>query len=137
MLIPSEGELFEKISAPGGAGGIGTSSSTSASRFAIPGIDCARFIGLSSWAHLCVHGADGCYNFTAPESVAQAQFSRVAASVLKRPSGVPTPGFPMRFALGEQADLLLEGQRVVPERLLRSGFVFRYPRLDAALRSLV
>jgi NAD dependent epimerase/dehydratase family enzyme len=42
----------------------------------------------------------------------------------------------MRFALGEQADLLLEGQRVVPARLEREGFVFRYPRLTQALESL-
>lgn len=92
---------------------------------------------LAAIAHLSVHGQDGGYNFTAPESVAQARFSRIAAHVLKRPYGLPTPGWPMRFALGEQADLLLEGQRVAPGRLLASGFQFRYPRLDAALRSLV
>ena len=87
-------------------------------------------------AHLCRAGADGAYNFTAPESVSQARFSRVAASVLGRPYGLPTPGWPMRLALGEQADLLLEGQRVAPERLLREGYAFRHPTLDGALRSL-
>jgi uncharacterized protein (TIGR01777 family) len=92
---------------------------------------------LAAVAHLCAHGKDGRYNFTAPESLPQAQFSRVAAAVLKRPYGMPTPGWPMRLALGEQADLLREGQRVAPVRLLASGFVFRYPRLDAALRNLL
>ncbi|USX27418.1 TIGR01777 family oxidoreductase [Oxalobacteraceae bacterium OTU3CINTB1] len=87
-------------------------------------------------AHLCRRGEGGAYNFTAPEVVSQAQFSRTAASVLKRPYGVPTPGWPMRLALGEQADLLLEGQRVFPERLTEEGFVFRHPSLDGALRSL-
>ena len=87
-------------------------------------------------AHLCVQGVDGSVNFTAPESLPQAQFSRVAANVLKRPYGMPTPGWPMRLALGEQADLLLEGQRVVPAALLKSGFVFQYPQLAPALRSL-
>jgi uncharacterized protein (TIGR01777 family) len=91
---------------------------------------------LRALAHLCVQGHDGSVNFTAPESLPQAQFSRVAAQVLKRPYGMPTPGWPMRFALGEQADLLLEGQRVVPAALVRSGFVFRYPGLAPALRSL-
>ena len=85
---------------------------------------------------MCRAGADGVYNFTAPESVSQAQFSRVAASVLGRPYGFPTPDWPMRLALGEQADLLLEGQRVVPARLTGDGFVFRHPTLDGALRSL-
>ncbi|WP_332877009.1 TIGR01777 family oxidoreductase [Massilia sp. S19_KUP03_FR1] len=91
---------------------------------------------IAALGHLCLHGASGSYNFTAPESVPQAQFSRVAASVLRRPYGLPTPGWPMRLALGEQADLLLEGQRVMPDRLLKSGFVFRYPQLESALRSL-
>lgn len=95
---------------------------------------------IGAMAHLCQLDADadgGAYNFTAPQSLTQAQFSRVAASVLRRPYGLPTPGWPMRLALGEQADLLLEGQRVGPQRLLANGYVFRYPELEAALRSVV
>lgn len=87
-------------------------------------------------AHLCRSGGAGVYNFTAPESLTQAQFSRVAAGVLHRPYGLPTPGWPMRLLLGEQADLLLEGQRVAPVRLLGEGYAFHYPHLDGALRSL-
>jgi len=78
----------------------------------------------------------GATNFTAPECVSQSEFSRTAARIWHRPSLVPTPAWPMRLALGEQADLLLEGQRVVPRRLEQEGFVFRYPGIDAALRSL-
>jgi uncharacterized protein (TIGR01777 family) len=87
-------------------------------------------------AHLCRSGAGGAYNFTAPESLSQAEFSRVAAAVLHRPYGFPTPGWPMRLMLGEQSDLLLEGQRIAPARLTGDGFVFNYPRLGDALRSL-
>jgi uncharacterized protein (TIGR01777 family) len=78
----------------------------------------------------------GATNFTAPESVTQAEFSRTAARIWHRPALVPTPAWPIRLALGEQADLLLEGQRVVPRRLQREGFVFRYPDLAGALQSL-
>jgi uncharacterized protein (TIGR01777 family) len=81
-------------------------------------------------------GGRGATNFTAPECVSQADFSRTAARIWHRPAFVPTPGWPMRLALGEQADLLLEGQRVVPARLEREGFVFRYPGLAQALQSL-
>jgi uncharacterized protein (TIGR01777 family) len=81
-------------------------------------------------------GGRGASNFTAPESVTQADFSRIAARIWHRPAFMPTPGWPMRLALGEQADLLLEGQRVVPARLEREGFVFRYPTLAEALQSL-
>ncbi|MET3132693.1 uncharacterized protein (TIGR01777 family) [Oxalobacteraceae bacterium GrIS 1.11] len=79
---------------------------------------------------------DGAYNFTAPGSVPQARFSRIAAALAGRPCFFPTPAWPMRLALGRQADLLLEGQRVAPARLLAAGFAFDYPELDGALRSL-
>ncbi|MRW90880.1 TIGR01777 family protein [Duganella sp. FT80W] len=93
-------------------------------------------IGAMAW--LCRKGGSvgGAYNFTAPQTLTQGEFNRVAASVLRRPYGMPTPGWPMRLLLGEQADLLLEGQRVVPARLTADGYAFLYPRLDAALRSL-
>lgn len=76
------------------------------------------------------------YNFTARESVTQGQFSKIAAQVVHRPCFLPTPAWPMRIMLGEQSDLLLEGQRVVPDKLEREGFVFRYPTLRAALQDL-
>lgn len=77
------------------------------------------------------------YNVTAPEAVRQAEFSRIAAAVLRRPSFLPTPAWPLRLLLGEQSDLLLEGQRVAPAQLQREGFTFRYPQLRPALESLV
>ncbi|PXX43313.1 TIGR01777 family oxidoreductase [Undibacterium pigrum] len=92
-------------------------------------------------AHLWQHEAslplDSAYNFTTPGAVTQKQFSSIAASVLRRPSFFPTPGWPMRLMLGEQADLLLEGQRVVPAKLAEDGFVFDYPDLRSALINLV
>lgn len=78
----------------------------------------------------------GVTNFTAPECVTQQVFSQTAARIWKRPSFFPTPGWPLRLAMGEQADLLLEGQRVVPGRLQREGFEFLYPDLAGALQSL-
>jgi uncharacterized protein len=77
------------------------------------------------------------YNFTAPECLQQKQFAQIAAGVLHRPSFMPTPAFPMRIALGEQADLLLEGQRVVPKRILEQGFTFTFPDLKSALEDIL
>jgi hypothetical protein len=79
----------------------------------------------------------GATNFTAPECVSQLAFSQAAARILHRPCVLPTPAWPVRLALGEQADLLLEGQRVAPSRLEREGFVFRYPGIEEALRSVI
>ena len=77
------------------------------------------------------------YNFTAPEQPTQAQFSQAAAQQLGRPSFFPTPSMPVRFLLGEQADLLLKGQRVAPRALLNEGFVFDYPTVKAAMIALL
>lgn len=76
------------------------------------------------------------YNFTAPGALTQAAFTRVVAEVLQRPFWLPTPALPMRLALGEQADLLLEGQRVAPAHLLSTGFDFAFPDARRALMDL-
>ena len=91
---------------------------------------------IGAMAHLWQGDSTGAYNFAAPECLSQADFSRVAAQVLQRPYGLPTPGLPMRLALGEQADLLLEGQRVAPVRLQAEGYRFAYPGAAAALANL-
>lgn len=78
----------------------------------------------------------GVTNFTAPECVSQKTFSQTAARIWNRPAFFPTPAWPVRLALGEQADLLLEGQRIFPGRLSKEGFAFRYPDLASALQSL-
>lgn len=83
------------------------------------------------------HASVDAYNFTAPECLPQKQFAQIAASVLHRPSFMPTPAFPMRIALGEQSDLLLEGQRVAPKRLLELGFKFKFPDLKSALEDIL
>ncbi len=76
------------------------------------------------------------YNFTAPGALTQEAFARIAADVLHRPCLLPTPGWPVRLALGEQSDLLLEGQRVAPAHLLQTGFRFDFPDAKSALKDL-
>jgi uncharacterized protein (TIGR01777 family) len=76
------------------------------------------------------------WNFTAPGALTQETFTRIAAEVLHRPFWFPTPAWPVRLALGEQSDLLLEGQRVTPARLLATGFRFRFPDARSALQDL-
>jgi len=76
------------------------------------------------------------YNFTAPESLSQLEFNQQAAKILHRPCVVPTPAFTVRCLLGEQADLLLEGQKVIPHNLLKTGFTFEFPTAKSALDEL-
>ena len=81
--------------------------------------------------------AAGPFNGTAPGLVSSAEFARVFGRVLRRPAFLPAPGFALRLTLGEVADVLLTGQRALPGRALESGFEFRYPGLEAALREIV
>jgi NAD dependent epimerase/dehydratase family enzyme len=65
-------------------------------------------------------------------------FSAVLAKVLHRPSWLPAPAFALRIALGEMADaLLLASARTVPSVLLESGYPFRFPTLEGALRNVL
>ena len=80
----------------------------------------------------------GPVNAVAPNPVTNRDFTRTLGRVLSRPTLFPMPAFVARLALGEMADaLLLASARVVPARLLESGFVFRYPDLVGALRHLL
>jgi uncharacterized protein len=77
------------------------------------------------------------WNATAPQPVTNAEFSRVLGRVLHRPAMLPAPRFGLRLVLGEMADSLTSGARVMPERAERAGFRFRYPNLEVALRDLL
>ena len=80
---------------------------------------------------------DGPFNFCAPNPLRNRDVAKTFGTVLKRPSGLKAPPFMLRLVLGEFADTLLASQRVVPDRLLKDGFVFRFPELDQALIDLV
>jgi uncharacterized protein (TIGR01777 family) len=83
-------------------------------------------------------GFRGAVNVVAPESVRNAEFTRVLARVLQRPAIFPAPAFALRMALGEMVDsLLLVSQRVRPERLAAAGYAFRYADLEAVLRAIL
>jgi uncharacterized protein (TIGR01777 family) len=76
----------------------------------------------------------GAFNLTAPNPVSQTEFAKTLAKVMHRPLLFKIPAFVIRLLLGEMGDLLLlKGQRVLPSRLLASGYRFQYPSLIEAL----
>jgi len=89
--------------------------------------------------YLLTANVSGAVNLTAPNPVTNAEFTKVLASVLKRPAIVPVPTFAPRILLGgELADaLLFTGQRVIPAALNASGYSFKHTTLESALRSLL
>lgn len=79
----------------------------------------------------------GPVNVTAPDPVRQRDFVRALGRVLRRPSILHAPAWPLRLALGEAATLALDGQRAVPAVALAAGYRFRFTDLEAALRDLL
>jgi uncharacterized protein (TIGR01777 family) len=80
--------------------------------------------------------ARGAVNATAPNPVTMKEFCQTLGRALHRPSWAPVPAFVLRLMLGEMAEMLLTGQRVLPEKALSLGYRFRYPDLREALRAL-
>lgn len=80
----------------------------------------------------------GPYNCTAPGLVTNGDFTRIMAHALKRPVIVPfVPGFALRIVLGEFGAFLTVGQRAVPDKLMKGGYMFRFPELNGALENLL
>jgi hypothetical protein len=80
----------------------------------------------------------GAFNCTSPNPVRNKEFASTLRGVLCRPTlAPPVPGFAMKLALGEMANTLLKGQRVIPRRLLDEGYRFQYPSLEGALTEIL
>lgn len=80
--------------------------------------------------------ARGAINATAPNPATMSEFCKTLGDVLNRPSWAPVPAFALRLVLGEMADMLLTGQRVLPAAVQKLGYAFKYPTLREALLSL-
>ena len=80
----------------------------------------------------------GRFNLTAPNPMVVKEFYRLLGKVMRRPVVFPMPAFALKLLLGQIADeLLLAGQRVLPERLLQAGYEFKYAEAKSALESIV
>lgn len=79
----------------------------------------------------------GPVNFCSPNPVQNRDLAKALGKVLSRPSFLTTPGFMLKLVLGEFGSVLLEGQRVIPGKLLKHGFTFRYPDIAGALEEVV
>lgn len=99
-----------------------------------------------SWIHIddlvgmyvfAIDELDGSLNATAPNPVRNEEFTRALATSVGRPAFFPVPSFALKAMLGEGADALTQGQRVLPARAAAAGFAFRYPTIESALAEVV
>jgi hypothetical protein len=83
-------------------------------------------------------GLKGPINATSPNAVTNKEFSRTLASVLKRPAVIPLPEMMVKVLFGEMGtELLLQGQRIYPRRILKAGFEYQYSDLRLALSDIL
>ncbi|MFF9020954.1 TIGR01777 family oxidoreductase [Streptomyces eurythermus] len=104
--------------------------------------------GRQYWSYIALHDEvaairhlidredlSGPFNLTAPQPLTNREVTAAMGRVLHRPAVCAVPGAVLRVALGEMAGDVLGSQRVVPRRLLESGFRFAFPGIEEAIRA--
>ena len=108
-----------------------------------PGTQYMSWVAIDDLLGIIHHALDrddlgGPLNAVAPAPVTNAEFTKVLGRVLGRPTIAAVPAFALRLALGEMADaMVLSSTRVRAERLTATGYRFRFPDLEGALRHLL
>lgn len=94
---------------------------------------------VSALLHALHHEAlVGPVNLVAPNPVTNREFTKALGHALRRPTVLPMPAFAARLVFGQMADeLLLASTRVVPDRLLESGFEFTHREIAPALQAIL
>lgn len=80
---------------------------------------------------------EGVLNATAPNPVRMSELCQTLGQTLNRPSWLPVPGFALEVLLGEGAQVVLEGQQVLPKRTTSYGFEYQYPSVKQALDEIL
>lgn len=79
----------------------------------------------------------GAVNVTAPHPVTMDHFGRIIGSVLNRPHWIPAPSFALQLLLGEMSEIVLQGQKVIPQVARDHGYSFEFPTVEKALADLL
>ncbi|MFE2534328.1 TIGR01777 family oxidoreductase [Streptomyces sp. NPDC059371] len=104
--------------------------------------------GRQYWSYIALHdevaairhlidteSLSGPVNLTAPDPLTNGEITEAMGRVLHRPTLLTAPAPLLRLALGGMAEDVLGSQRVLPTRLLESGFTFAFPSIEATLRA--
>jgi uncharacterized protein len=81
---------------------------------------------------------NGIFNLVAPNPITNEEFAKIAGKTLSSPPWLKVPAFMIKLLFGEMGkELLLSGEKVIPEKLLKAGFTFSYSNLSEALQNLL
>lgn len=78
----------------------------------------------------------GPFNVTSPNPQNMNNFGKILGDVLNRPHWIPVPSIALKIGLGDKSQLVLQGQRVLPDQLIKHGFSFKFPDLKTALKHI-
>jgi uncharacterized protein (TIGR01777 family) len=93
---------------------------------------------VAGYRYVLENDVSGAINLSSPNPATNEQFTRALGRALRRPTLLPAPAFAIRAAFGEMGeDVLLEGQRALPARLLDNGFAFGDTNVEAALERIL
>jgi NAD dependent epimerase/dehydratase family enzyme len=79
----------------------------------------------------------GAVNVTSPRPVKMKEFGKELGGILKRPSWIPIPAFVLKILLGEMSEMVLTGQKALPQKLIEAGYKFKFPELQGALKEIL
>lgn len=79
----------------------------------------------------------GAVNATAPYPVNMKNFGKSIAKALHRPSWFPVPSFVIKIAVGEMAQVILNGRKAIPEKITRAGYKFKFEKADDAWKNIL
>lgn len=80
---------------------------------------------------------EGVYNLTSPNPTTNKGLTKALGKALEKPTIMQVPKFVLRLQLGEGAQVLTEGQNVLPERLLAIGFSFSFDNIEDAVKDCI
>lgn len=81
--------------------------------------------------------ASGPFNICAPAPVTNAELAKAIGRAMKRPSFLPAPAFAFKLGFGEVAQIVLEGNKMIPKRLTDMGFKWQHPHIGEAVADLL
>ncbi|WP_241714419.1 TIGR01777 family oxidoreductase [Sulfoacidibacillus ferrooxidans] len=133
VVLGADGGALEKMMLPyrlhvGGKIGSGTQF--------VSWIHMDDVIGMIMWS-MSVEDVFGPVNMTALEPVTMDRFGQVLAHEMKRKHWASVPSIVLRLFMGEMADMVLLGQRVLPDKAIKHGYTFLFPDLQSALSQLI
>jgi NAD dependent epimerase/dehydratase family enzyme len=79
----------------------------------------------------------GIYNLVAPDRKDNRSFTKELATMLRRPAWLQVPGVVVKLLFGKASVLVLESPEIIPERLVREGYIFQYPDLESTLSEII